>query len=106
MDKGKCTGNLQTHVTDVDRALETLSHSEMIALSSMYERWALTELKITPEQRTMLVQWSSDYERIAAFAGPTWEASAPEDGTDAIAFVARLELRSTGVQKSKAAVNP
>lgn len=82
----------QTHVVDVDRALETLSHGEMIALSAMFERWAFTETNITPEQRTRLIQWSSDYERIAVFAGPMWEALAPDVGTDPIPFIARLEL--------------
>lgn len=81
------------HSVNLDHALLTLDYDEIIALAQMYERWALTGDGITPEERTKLIQWSSDYERIAAFAGPGW--SAPKhDPSDPIVFVARSEFRA------------
>lgn len=84
----------RTHSIDVNQALDTLSFEEMVALGRMYERWALTEPNITPDQRTKLIEWSSDYERIAEYAGPGWEASLAQDGLDVVAFVARSERRA------------
>jgi len=81
----------KTDEIDVDHALRTLSFNEMVALARMYERWALTEAKITSDQRTQLIRWSSDYELIAEYAGPHWEASLPQHGTDPVVFIARLE---------------
>ena len=82
-----------THIVDVDRAMETLDFVKMVALSEMFERWALTEEKAAPEQRTKLVQWSADYELIAAYAGFSWQASNPESPPDLIAFIARREVQ-------------
>lgn len=73
--------------------MQQLGHAEMVALSRMYERWAFTEERLTPEQRTKLMVWSADYERIAAHVGERWIASDPQ-ADDPIAFVARQELRA------------
>ena len=88
----------ETHIIDVDCAMATLDHIEMVALMEMYERWAFTEPNITPEQRTMLIQWSADYEAIARHSGRDWVASNPESPVDAIAFVARKEVRARGLR--------
>lgn len=82
-----------THVIDVDRAMATLDFVEMVALSEMYERWGLTEDRLDPEHRTKLMQWSADYERIAAYSGFDWQATDPESPPDLIAFLAREEVR-------------
>ncbi|HYD12862.1 MAG TPA: hypothetical protein VEC11_08440 [Allosphingosinicella sp.] len=83
-----------THHVNVQQALETLDYDEMLALSSMFQRWALQEVSLNGEQRTKLMQWSADYEQIAAFAGSGWIASDPSAEPDAMAFTARLELKS------------
>jgi len=88
----------ETHIIDVDRAMATLDYVEMVALAEMYERWAFTEPNITPEQRTMLIQWSADYEIIAAYSGCGWVASDPESPVDAITFVAREEVQARGLR--------
>ena len=83
-----------TYVVDVARALASLDHDEMMALAAMFERWALTETDIDSELRTKLIQWSSDYAAIAAFAGVGWKAGDPSGSPSLLAFVARRELRS------------
>ena len=81
-----------TYHVDVDQALETLDHDEMLALAGMFERWALTETRITGEHRTQLIQWSVDYEAIAAFAGPGWKATEEPGLVSLVQFIARGEL--------------
>lgn len=83
-----------THVVDIDQALETLDHAEMVALSEMFERWALTEHTIDSERRTQLIQWAADYERIAEYCGPDWAATDPREPPSLLPFVARRELRA------------
>ena len=39
------------------------------------------------------MQWSADYERIAAYAGVGWKASNPEDAPELMAFLANEMLR-------------
>jgi hypothetical protein len=87
-----------TYAVDVDQALETLDYQEMVALSEMFERWALTETKIDSERRTQLIQWSADYERIAEFCGSAWTATEPEEPPSAMPFIARIELRARGLR--------
>ena len=83
---------LPTHSINVDRAMATLDYEEMVALSEMYEDWALNEEKLDPDQRTKVILWSADYERIAEHVGPGWKASAPEEPPDLIAFLARWAM--------------
>jgi hypothetical protein len=83
-----------THRANVDRAMATLDHIEMVALSNMFERWAPTEERITPDHRTMLIELCADYGRIAEFCGEGWMAPEPENPPDAIAFMARAEARA------------
>lgn len=85
---------LQTTAVNAKRAMRTLDYAEMLALAGMYERWALSEETIAPDQRTKLIVWSADYERIAAHVGEGWTASDPQPD-DPAAFVARQELRAT-----------
>lgn len=81
-----------TQRIDARRAMETLDYAEMGALSKMYARWALDEPRLDSDQRTLLVELSSDYEYVATYCGAFWKASKPEYPPDAIAFAARLEL--------------
>ncbi|MBX3562474.1 MAG: hypothetical protein KF780_11760 [Sphingomonas sp.] len=83
-----------THHVDVDQALATLDYREMVALSKMFERWALNEENITDERRTDLIKWSADYEALAAFAGSDWIATDPTEPPSLIVFMARRELAS------------
>lgn len=83
----------QTHVIDVQRAMATLDYAEMVALAELYSDWALNEANLDGNQRTKLIQWSTDYERIAAFCGASWKASMPEYPPDAIAFIARAKAK-------------
>jgi len=79
-----------THHVSVDDAVATLSREDMVALTDMFCRWALTEGDMSPENRTRLMQMSADYEQIAAFVGPGWQPR--DDGcSDAMSFVADLE---------------
>lgn len=84
----------QTTAIDAEKAMRSLDHAEMLALAGMYERWALSEEDITPDQRTKLIVWSADYERVAAHVGERWTASDPQ-ADDPIAFMAKLERRAT-----------
>jgi hypothetical protein len=84
---------LVTHCVNVEQAMETLDHAEMIALAVMFERWALTEEKISADRRTQLIQWSADYEAIADHVGPGWQASNPAPDMDVMRFIARMELK-------------
>ena len=84
----------QTHIVAVQQAMATLNYDEMLALSDMYERWVFTEERLTPEQRTRLIQLCADYERIAEYVGCDWTARDPGSGVDAIQFVARLERQT------------
>lgn len=83
-----------THHVDVEQALATLDYREMAALSEMFERWALTEEKISDERRTDLIKWSADYEALAAFAGTDWVAADPTEPPGLIVFIAQRELAS------------
>lgn len=78
-----------THHVDCQAAMQTCDYDDMVALAMLYCDWALNEQKISNEQRTMLMQWSADYERIAAYAGPGWCASQPVEPPPAEVFLAR-----------------
>lgn len=82
-----------TYSVSVADAMDSLDYGEMLALSEMFERWALTETKVDDQHRTELMQWSIDYEAIAKFAGPSWQAAKPEATNGLIPFIARRELR-------------
>lgn len=84
----------QTYHYSPAKMMATLDYLEMVALSTMFERWALTEESVTGDHRTQLIQWSSDLERIAVFCGPGWKASDPGEDVSLLAFLARRELRS------------
>ncbi len=81
-----------TYGVDVDHAMATLGYREMLALAGMFERWALTEENVDGDQRTRLIEWSCDYEAIAAWAG--WRATDPPEPESLVAFVARKELEA------------
>ena len=83
-----------THSVPVLEAMELLDHIEMVALSEMFARWALTEERLEPHNRTKLIQLSSDYERIAVFAGEGWRAQRSESPQPLIVFTAIREARA------------
>ncbi len=79
--------------------MNTLDYAEMNALAGAYHRWALMEVNVSPENRTMLIQLSSDYERVAEHCGPAWTAPNPEHPPDVVAYLARLELGAARSRK-------
>lgn len=86
--------------------MDTLSYAEMEAVANMFTRWALSEQELEPDQRTKLIELSSDYERIAAYCGHAWTASSPEYPPDALVFTARLELKDAYERKRGLAPPP
>lgn len=78
-----------THHVDVKQAMETLDHGEMVALAEMFGNWAINEEGLDDDQRTKVLMWSADYERVAAFAGKAWRASMPGNAVSLVQFVAR-----------------
>lgn len=84
---------IATFRVDARRAMDTLSYAEMDALANMFTRWALTEQALGLDQRTKLIELSSDYEQIAAYCGDAWTATSPEDPPDALVFTARIEIK-------------
>jgi hypothetical protein len=80
-----------TAIVDPLGASSVLDYRAMVALAGMFERWALTEVNITPERRTRVLQMCVDYEAIAAWCGPAWVAPDP-DPRDPLSFLAQIEL--------------
>jgi len=73
-----------------------LDYEDMIALSGMYRRWAIYEAGLTPEQRTTLMAWSADLERIAAWVGKDWQApSSSSPDMPLLKFLAKLEREAS-----------
>ena len=85
-----------TYGVDIDHAMATLGHREMLALAGMFERWALTEEKFDGDQRTRLIEMSADMEAVAAWVGPQWRATDPAKPESLLAFIARKELEALG----------
>ncbi|MGC1178402.1 MAG: hypothetical protein WA884_05120 [Methyloceanibacter sp.] len=85
-----------TYYADPDAIREELDYEDMIALSGMFRRWAIYESGFTPEQRTGMIAWSSDLERIAAWVGKGWRATDPPE-RPLLRFIARLERDASGV---------
>lgn len=86
--------DLRTYEVDPQRALAVLGYTKMLALAGIFERWALTEDTINPDQRTTLMRMSADYEAIAKYCGPAWKAINAEDTDDPMLFLAGSELCS------------
>lgn len=80
---------IATYVTDPVQAMEQFDYADMMALAALYQSWALEEELLDGDQRTALIQWSADFERIADYAGPDWKASAPPYPETAEMFLAR-----------------
>ena len=86
-----------TYVVDAEGTRDNLDYDEMIALSGMFRRWAIYEPTFSPEQRTELMTWSADYERIAAWVGKGWRAPpSPSPDIPLYKFIARLERDASG----------
>jgi hypothetical protein len=85
-----------TYVADPDAVREELDYEEMIALSGMFRRWAIYEVGFTPEQRTGLITWSADLERIAEWVGAGWRAADPPE-RPLLRILARCERDSINV---------
>ena len=68
----------------------------MIALTEIFDQWILNEADISPANRTLLVELSVDFERIAGWVGPEWIAANPTDGDRPwiFKFTAGIERRS------------
>ena len=53
---------------------------------------------VSSEQRTRMIAWSADLERLASWVGPDWRAANPTLGdTHFLKFLARLERDASGV---------
>ena len=72
---------------------EELDYEDMIALSGMFRRWALYE-QFSPENRTGLMLWSADFERIAAWVDEGWRATDPPE-RPLLRFLATLERNAS-----------
>ena len=90
----------RTEQIDAHRALETLDYAEMVALSELFDSWALGEPDIDEQRRARLLAWSVDYAVLAEYCGPEWRASRRDDPPDLIAFIARQALRSNGADEA------
>jgi hypothetical protein len=87
-----------THSTDPYTVRDELDYEDMVALSGMFRRWAVYEARFAPEQRTRMIAWSADLERLASWVGPDWRAANPTLGdTHFLKFLARLERDASGV---------
>jgi len=86
-----------TYAADVEAVSDELDYEDMVALSGMFRRWAVYEPAFTPEQRTGLMMWSADLERIAAWVGKDWR-SPPSSCPDMplLKFIAKLEREASG----------
>ena len=83
-----------TYRVDVRAAMELLDYVELVGLSDMFARWAIWDEGLKPESRTRLIQLSSDYEQIAAFAGEGWRAERTESPPPLIVFAAVREAQA------------
>jgi len=84
-------------VVDAEATRDELDYDEMIALSGMFRRWAMYEPAFSPEQRTGLMTWSADFERIAAWVGKDWRAPASSSpDMPLLRFIAKLERDASG----------
>ena len=79
-----------TYATDAEAIRDELDYEDMIALSGMFRRWAIYEAGFTPEQRTGLMAWSADFERLADWVGKSWRAANPPE-RPLLKFIAKLE---------------
>ena len=66
--------------TDAEAMSAELDYEDMVALSGMFRRWAVYEGQFGPEDRTDLIAWSADLERVAAWVGKGWRAANPTLG--------------------------
>ena len=62
-----------THAVDPEWATRALDYEEMRALANLFEEWAFHEFNIDADQRTLLIQLSSDYEAMADACGSEWQ---------------------------------
>lgn len=83
-----------THRVNVEHAAATLAYEGMMKLAQTFHHWAFHEEALDDDQRTMLVQMSADYERIAEFCGPGWSPPPSEnDEEDLLSLIAtQLQL--------------
>ena len=90
---------VSTYFVDPDWARAELDYRDMVALSGMFRRWAIHESgeAMSPDRRTRMIQYSADFERIAAFVGEGWIASAPSEEMPLPKFLALWERRNSNV---------
>jgi hypothetical protein len=61
-----------THGGDAERLSAELDFEEMVALSGLFRLWALYSTKYSPEDRTVFIGYSADYEELAEWVGKDW----------------------------------
>jgi len=87
------------HECDAYYLRDELDYEDMIALSGLYRQWAIYETRFTPEQRTKLIAWSADLERLAEWVGERWQASGPSPEMPMLTFLAKwVRERSTVIK--------
>jgi hypothetical protein len=91
--------SVSTYFVESDWALAELDYRDMVALSGMFRRWAVYEAgeAMRPDQRTRMIQYSADFERIADFVGEGWISSAPSEDMPLPKFLALWERRNSNV---------
>jgi len=92
-----------TYGADAEAVSDELDYEDMVALSGMFRRWAIYEAGFTPEQRTGLMAWSADFERLAVWVGKGWRAANPPE-KPLLKFMATLERdasRAINLQHAK-----
>jgi hypothetical protein len=87
------------HECDAYSLCDELDYEDMIALSGLYRQWAIYETKFSPEQRTKLIAWSADLERLAKWAGENWRASDPSPEMPLLKFLANWVRSRSSVIK-------
>jgi hypothetical protein len=83
-----------TYSADAEAVRDELDCEDMIALSGMFCRWAIYEAKIMSEERTRLIAWSADFERLAVWVGKGWRATNPPE-KPLLKFMATMERNAS-----------
>ena len=71
--------------------MRSLDYDEMLVLASLFEQWAFEEASFSPDQRTLLIQLSTDYQAISDACGANWRAT-DFSVEDPLVFIAQQDL--------------
>ena len=85
-----------TYFVDSEWAKRELTYSDLVALHDLILSWALYDDRLTPDRRTWLVKVACDYEAVARWLGPEWQASDPSRDLPAVKYLAVRFKRQRG----------